>query len=372
MQMKQLLFLFCAARPPASDNWRATAPHTRPLPRLSGGLRCHLLLLACGLFAGLVAHPASAASGASYTIKRGIDPITVDGSLNETSWVMASSTSLFTLWDGSTAPASLQVYGKMLWDDQYLYVAFIAKDPDLYGTYTGRDVKCWEQDNYELFVTVPGTTGYVEVEGNLSGGFWDGYFTNVFAGPQGSYNIANLQVAAHLDGTLNNPADRDTGFTAEIRLPIAEIYHGIPGGHPTNGTQLRLNLNRINWNTPTILGGKGATGTDTYYAWSPVPGSVPAFHQPANFGTVTFSSDPVPHPVITFAAPVLTGTNLILSGVGFPGLTYYALASTNAGLPAANWTPIATSRCDLVSGQFIFTNPIAPGIPQQFFRLQAR
>ena len=137
MQMKQLLFLFCAARPPASCNWRATGSHTRPLPRLSGGLRCHLLLLACGLFAGLVAHPASAASGASYTIKRGIDPITVDGSLNETSWVMASSTSLFTLWDGSTAPASLQVYGKMLWDDQYLYIGYETIDTNVTAQGTG-------------------------------------------------------------------------------------------------------------------------------------------------------------------------------------------------------------------------------------------
>lgn len=299
-------------------------------------------------------------------------PITTDGSLDEASWATAAPTSLFTVWNGSPAPASLQVYAKMLWDDQCLYVAFIAQDPDVYGTYSGRDVKCWEQDNYELFVTVPGTPGYVEVEGSVNGGFWDGYFTGVFAGPQGSHNMANLQVAAHVDGTLNNPADRDSGFTAEIRLPFAEIYHGVPGGHATNGTQLRLNLNRINWNTPTAVGGPGAAGTDTYFAWSPVPGATVSFHRPADFGTVTFSSDPVPQPVMTFAAPVLAGTNLILSGMGFPGLTCRALASTNASLAVTDWTPVATNRCDAVSGQFLFTNPICPTVPVQFFRLQAR
>jgi hypothetical protein len=368
----QHLFTHCPARPFASNNWPETDPYSQPLSPPRGGRRCRLPLLACCIVAGLLVNPASAGSGADYTIKRCIDPITIDGNLNETSWITAAPTSLFTLWDGGTAPADLQTFAKMLWDDQHLYVAFIAKDPDMYGTYTGRDVKCWEQDNYELFVTVPGTTGYLEIEGNLSGGFWDGYFTNVFAGPQGSYTITNLQVAARRDGSINDSADRDTGFTAEIRLPIAEIYHGIPGGHPTNGAQLRLNLNRINWNTPTTLGGKGAAGTDTYYAWSPVPGSVPTFHQPEDFGTVTFSSDAVPQPITTFAAPVLAGTNLILSGMGFPGLTYCALVSTNLAPDVNNWTPIATNRCDAVNGQFLFTSPVDPAIPQQFFRLQAR
>jgi hypothetical protein len=243
---------------------------------------------------------------------------------------------------------------------------------NLHEVHLVRDVQCWEQDNYEVFVTVPGTTGYVEVEGSLSGGFWDGYFTNVFAGPQGVYNMTNLQVAAYLDGTLNHSSDRDTGFTAEIRLPIAEIYHGMPGGHPVNGTQLRLNLNRINWNTPPTLGGRGAAGTDTYYAWSPVPGAAPAFHQPDDFGTVTFSSDPVPQPRTTFAAPVLAGSSLILSGMGFPGLTYCTLVATNLGLAVTDWTPIATNRCDSISGQFTFTHTLNPAAPHLFFRVEAR
>jgi hypothetical protein len=251
-------------------------------------------------------------------------------------------------------------------------VAFIAKDPDLYGTYIGRDVKCWEQDNYEVFVTVPGTTGYVEVEGNLSGGFWDGYFTDVFSGPCGSYTITNLLVAVHLDGSPNHPADLDTGFTAEIQLPFAEIYHGIPGGRPVHGTQLRLNLNRINWNTPTTVGGKGAAGTDTYYAWSPVPGTSPNFHQPDHFGTVAFSSDPVPEPAITFTGVALADTNVIITGVGFPGLTYCTFVSTNLAPAVANWTAIATNRCDPLSGQFTLTNPVAPANAQLFFRLQSR
>jgi hypothetical protein len=51
----------------------------------------------------------------------------------EASWHNAEHTSVFTFWDGSVAPASLQTTARMLWDDQYLYIAFDAKDPDVYA-----------------------------------------------------------------------------------------------------------------------------------------------------------------------------------------------------------------------------------------------
>ena len=314
--------------------------------------------------------PGFAQSGASYTAKRRIDTIIVDGNLNEASWATATNTSAFKVWDGSPAPASLQTTAKMVWDDQYLYIAFNSKDPDVYATYTGRDVSCWEQDNFEVFVTVPGTTGYVEAEGSPKGAIWDGSFTNVFQGPGGSYTIAGLQVAGRVNGTLNNSSDQDVGFTGEIRLPFADIYQGVPGGHPVNGTELRLNLNRINWNTPATQGGPGATGSDTYYAWSPVPGTSVSFHRPDKFGTVTFSTNDVPAPTWMFSAPRFSGTNLVLSGVGHPGGTYLVVVSTNPASPMVNWIRIATNSFDSVTGQFSFTNAIVPGNAQLFYRLQ--
>ena len=316
-------------------------------------------------------YPGFAQSGASYTAQRRIDTIAVDGNLNEASWAGAASTAVFTLWNGNVAPVSLQTSAKMIWDDQYLFFGFTAKDPDVYATYAGRDRSLWEQDNFEVFVTVPGTTGYVEVEGSPAGAIWDGYFTNVFQGPGGSYTVANLQVAGRVNGTLNNSADQDIGFTGEIRLPFSDIYQGVPGGHPTNGTQLRLNLNRINWNTPVTQGGPGATGSDTYYAWSPVSGTSPSFHQPTKFGTVTFSTSSVPPPTWLFAGQILSGTDLVLSGVGHPGGTLWVLTATNALLPIANWTRTATNTFDPVTGQFSFTNTLNPGSPQRFYRLQA-
>jgi hypothetical protein len=309
-----------------------------------------------------------AQSGASYTAERRIDAILIDANLNEASWHNAAPSSVFTFWDGTAAPASLRTTAKMIWDDEYLYIAFSAIDPDVYATYTVRDARLWEQDNFEVFVTVPGTTGYVEVEGSPRGTIWDGFFTNVFRGPGAGYTMAALQVAGRVNGTLNNSADQDVGFTGEMRVPFADIYQA-PGGHPVNGTQLRLNLNRINWNTPASQGGQGAAGSDTYHAWSPVPGTGLSFHRPDKFGTVTFSTNSVLAPVWMFTAQTVSGTNLVLRGVGHPGGSYRVQISSNLALPAANWTRIATNSFDSVTGEFRFTNSISN--PQLFYRLES-
>lgn len=317
----------------------------------------------------ICAHDAALAqSGAAYTVRQRIDTIVVDGNLNEASWHGAAAT-LLTLWNGSPAPAALLTTAKMVWDEEYLYIAFTAADSDIYATYTNRDARLWEQDNYEVFVTIPGTTGYVEVEGSPIGTIWDGSFTNVFRGPGASYTITGLRLAARVHGTLNNSLDQDTGFTAEIALPFADVYQGMPGGHPANGAQLRLNLYRINWNTPGTVGGPGAAGSDTYYAWSPVPGAAPSFHQPDKFGTVTFSTNFVAAPVWAFDNSKIFGTNLVLSGVGHPGGNYRIIASTNLVLPVANWVGIATNSFDGATGAFRFTNGL--GNRQLFYRLQS-
>ena len=343
-----------------SSDMRLVLRKQIPVLQLAGLALVWSFLIASGL----------AQSGASYTVQRRIDTITVDGNLNETSWANALTTSVLTLWDGSPAPASLRTSAQMVWDDDYLYIAFTAKDPDIYATYTGRDVHCWEQDCFEVFVTVPGTTAaYLEMDGSPKGAIWDGYFTNVLRGIGEAYTVTNLQIAARVNGTLNNSSDQDIGFTAEVRVPFENIYQGQPGGHPTNGTQLRLNLYRIDWNTPATQGGRGATGSDTYYAWSPVSGTAPSFHQPSKFGTVTFSTNFVSAPAWMFDPPVLLGTNLVLSGVGHPGGAYRVLVSDNPAVAMSNWTQSTSDNFDSVTGRFRFTNAIDPGKTQLFYRL---
>jgi autotransporter-associated beta strand protein len=72
----------------------------------------------------------------------------------------------------------------------------------------------------------------------------------------------------------------------------------------------------------------------------------------------------------TLRRPVISGTELILSGSGgTPSGAYYLLVSTQVELPGANWTVIATNLFD-ANGNFSATNTINAAMPRQFFQLR--
>ena len=85
-------------------------------------------------------------------------------------------------------------------------------------------------------------------------------------------------------------------------------------------------------------------------------------------------------PIVSNTPPVVTGpiliTNaflapagIVLSGKGGSNnAPYFVLTATNIAAPLTNWLPVATNMFD-TAGNFIATNPTAPGAPQQFFRL---
>jgi hypothetical protein len=66
----------------------------------------------------------------------------------------------------------------------------------------------------------------------------------------------------------------------------------------------------------------------------------------------------------------VSGTNVILSGSnGPPNAPYTVLSATNVALPLSNWVSLATNQFDS-SGNFSFTNPVASGELQRYFRIR--
>ena len=64
----------------------------------------------------------------------------------------------------------------------------------------------------------------------------------------------------------------------------------------------------------------------------------------------------------------LSGTNVIVSGTNGPvNGTYAVLTNTNLFSPA--WGPLSTNPFD-GKGNFIFTNPVNPGMPALFYLLR--
>jgi hypothetical protein len=105
----------------------------------------------------------------------------------------------------------------------------------------------------------------------------------------------------------------------------------------------------------------------TYYY---VVSAVDSFGQSTNSAPASASLGPPPHPVI--AAPLLQGTNLVLSGTGgLPNTPYHVLTSTNLALPTAQWTPVGTDSF-ASNGTFKFTNTQDPNSPQLYYLLQTQ
>lgn len=66
----------------------------------------------------------------------------------------------------------------------------------------------------------------------------------------------------------------------------------------------------------------------------------------------------------------LSGANIIISGTNGPANGKYSvLASSNLTFPFTNWTQLSTNPFD-GNGNFIFTNPVNPGMPAFFYLLQ--
>ncbi len=170
-----------------------------------------------------------------------------------------------------------------MWDDQYLYVAFECADNDIWGTHTNYDDPVYAEEAVEVFIDPEGAGWHyweidvsprnVVVDLMVIKAGWQGR-----AGTLAKYNVKGLLTGTKVYGTLDNREDQDEKWTAEIAIPWSDFLGRRVNVPPKEGDSWRLNLFRIDRLGP---GGKD----DQFMAWSKSPG---VFHQPKNFGVVTF------------------------------------------------------------------------------------
>ena len=112
---------------------------------------------------------------------------------------------------------------KMLWDDQYLYIAAELEEPHLWATLTEHDSVIFQDNDFEVFLDPDGDNqNYCELELNALNTTWDLLLTKPYRDGGRAINaweILGLKTAVHLDGTLNDPRDKDRGWTVEIAWP---------------------------------------------------------------------------------------------------------------------------------------------------------
>src|ERR1043165_6993347 len=183
-----------------------------------------------------------------YSCRHTTAPIKVDGLVDEAAWANAPWADDFVDILGDARPKPrLRTRAKLLWDDDYLYVAAELEEPHVWATLTNHDSVIFNDPDFEVFVDPRGETQpYYEFEMNALNTTWDLRLNKPYLDggrPDNAWEIPGAKTAVHINGTLNRAADTDQGWTVDIAFPsqalAGEARHA---GPPTEGEQWRINF----------------------------------------------------------------------------------------------------------------------------------
>jgi hypothetical protein len=249
----------------------------------------------CGLLtAGAAAH---AQKINEYMVKRAPGKITVDGKLDEPGWKNVELTAPFMIYNTGATP-KFPTQAKMLWDNQYLYIAFIMTDNDVWAKTkkwnVGDPCLCAEEVA-EVFIDPDGDSlNYLEAEINPYGALMALRIDKTFdKGGTGDYSwtYKNLKIGIGVQGTLNDSTDVDTSWICELGFPFSEIAFSAPtlSFPPKPGESWRINLYRYEYIRPL------ATEKPELTAWNRTKWTDTdkdrGFHAPDYFGKIIYSSE---------------------------------------------------------------------------------
>ena len=209
-----------------------------------------------------------------YRAKRSARPPVIDGLLDDEVWKQATPVELVRSLDGGKP--SLRTVARLAYDDQNLYVSFDCEDPDVWGTLLRRDDPIYNEEAVEVFIDADadGKT-YNEIEVSPNNTVFDAYFPARRQGMDTSWD-SGMTSAVKVRGTLNNPSDRDEGWSVEMQIPIARLAN-VPHVPPRKGDRWRFNLYRLEHIDRRAVEG---------YAFSPP--LVGDFHHLPRFGWLVF------------------------------------------------------------------------------------
>ena len=229
-----------------------------------------------------------------YTCHRATDPVVINGRLDDAAWEQAPWTEDFQDIRGGTAPRPRSgTRAKMLWDNQYLYIAAVLEDPHVWATLTEHDQIVFHDNDFEIFIDPDGDRReYYEIEVNAVNTIFDLFLVRMYidGGPAlHAWDCKGLRSAVHVDGTLNDPSDSDRGWSVELAIPwttLGEAAHR--PAPPRVGDTWRMNFSRVEWQTRVVDGRyqKVPATPEDNWVWSPQ--GVINMHLPQRWGFVKF------------------------------------------------------------------------------------
>lgn len=230
--------------------------------------------------------------------------INVDGKIDEKIWNNTNWTDLFVDIEGNLKPTPYyETKVKMLWDDKYFYFAAFLQEEHIWAKLKEKDAVIYYDNDFEIFIDPDGDThNYYELEFNAFETIWDLLLLKPYRDAEkvavNAWDITGLKVEVDINGTLNNPNDKDKYWTVEIAIPWSSIkelsYTSVP---PKQNEQWKVNFSRVQWETEIIdkdyvkkknpLSGKDLP--ENNWVWSPQ--GIIAMHYPETWGIVQFSEN---------------------------------------------------------------------------------
>lgn len=231
-----------------------------------------------------------------YVCYRAPSPITIDGDLKDVAWDAAPWTDAFVDIEGDKRPKPrFRTRVKMLWDDEALYIAAELEEPHVWATLTEHDAVIFHDPDFEVFLDPDADNHlYGELELNALNTTWDLLLTRPYKDGGKAINaweITGLKSAVKVNGTINNPKDKDTGWTLEIRWPWKGLKElaAVPMP-PKDGNQWRMNFSRVEWDIDIADGKYRKVKDRPEHNWVWSPQGVIDMHRPERWGLVQFST----------------------------------------------------------------------------------
>ena len=196
-----------------------------------------------------------------YRCRRVHESISIDGSLGDPAWeTLPWSEDFIDITGEDRRRPRLRTRIKIGWNDTFLYVGAEMEEPHVWGTIREQNATLFEDNDFEVFLDPDGDgLNYYELEINALGTLWELSLPKPYRDgsvPISGCNIAGLESAVSVRGTLNDPGDCDDGWSVELAFPWSGLaqYNTGRSTPPRPGDVWRANFSRVQWRHEVVDG----------------------------------------------------------------------------------------------------------------------
>ncbi len=226
--------------------------------------------------------------------------VQIDGDVYDDVWINIPWSDFFVDIEGENNPKPyLDTRMKLLWDDNYLFIAAELEEPHIWAYLENHDDIIYRDNDFEVFID-PTNDGhnYFEIEINALESVLDLFMFKPYSKKGRAdikWNAEGIKKAVKIYGSLSDTISKDLKWTVELAIPWTAFNRRLPDlKKPRSGDTWRMNFSRVQWETEVIDGDyvklldpkTGLPLPENNWVWSP-QGKI-NMHIPKKWGYVTF------------------------------------------------------------------------------------